>query len=137
MEHGFIWVPEMKLLIKTLEGRATADDVIRSMDEELEIGLGHTDLSKIIDMREADLDMTPSEVKRITGWYAEHGLASREAAIAVITSTPLPTALAMVYSHALARVRPAATFSTPRAAIEWLGLDLDAVAGHWPAAQIS
>lgn len=134
VEHAFIWVPEMKLLVKTLEGRATAEDVIHSMDEELEIGLGHTDLAKLIDMRNAQLDMTTADVKRITRWYAEHGLASCEACIAVITSEPLPTALAMVYSHALARVRPAATFSTPRAAVEWLGLDPTAVAQHWPEA---
>lgn len=131
MQWSFAWIPELKLLVKIMEGPATYEDVVRSMDDEVELGLGTTDLSKLIDMRNVELRMTPDEVRKLSDWYVQHDLVSVPSRIAIVTGDPRATALSLLYERAMSPLRSTHTFTTPRAALTWLGVDPEEVAKHW------
>ena len=114
--------PSNKVIIATFTGDITADNIIECVTKFLSDKRYTSDITGVIDFRNAKLDMTDEDQKRIAGFVISTNTVKGK--WASLTNKPHDTALSTLYESSISSMHEFKTFYTVRSASEYLGTDL-------------
>lgn len=115
---------EDRLILVRFEGAFSAPELIASTRELCADKDYYRGLDGLIDLREIAVAITPEEIEKLV----EFTLSKKKRGYgrwAVLVTSPMATALTMLYQQKVSHEHPFAIFSTVEAAASYLGKSLD------------
>lgn len=128
---AYSYVPSERALLEVFEGVVVLDDLIelgRRAREDLHPESGG--IVGLTDIREAELHLNASEMRRYVHWLREQSSTSCVERHAILVRTPRETGLALLFADLVDDRFEGRCFSTVEAARDWLDLEPSLVHRH-------
>jgi hypothetical protein len=126
MSSTFKIYPEKQLIVTRFTGLIVYDDMLHWIDEVLQHESFSREYDGIVDLREAAFKTIRADKAKLLGSdMIERNFTKGKWAILV--STPIETALSLLYNQVATQQHPIESFSTVEAAASFLGKDLKGV----------
>lgn len=130
MPFRYRYLPERHLLLEALYSDVTLEQLIALKTLERDEGIGGLGLRALVDMRQARSRLVSGQVRIFGEWMRTHLPDQLDTRSALLTSTPVETGLSLLYASDMKRDKTVEVFTTLGAALRWLDLTADVIAGH-------
>ncbi len=118
----FRWIPAEQLLLESLRGPITLEDLLAMKESELAAGIVEGGIRGLSDLREARFLFGAAGLRQFVDWCAEHPSHMENSRWSLLVDDPRETSLTMLYQELRPFAKDSEIFSTVEAALAHVGM---------------